>query len=117
MTTRNLSRQLQTGFGARATDGREAMKLLASDGGDSKPDVSDIDRHMPGQDGMLTIESIRHSQLTTPIIAMTGGGVPHASQPLKVAELPGASTSIAKPFEPKRLATLVGLCISSENSI
>ncbi|PJN96676.1 DNA-binding response regulator, partial [Amaricoccus sp. HAR-UPW-R2A-40] len=78
-----------------------ALKELASD----FPGVIVSDIKMPGMDGMALLRRIQSIDPGLPVILMTGhGDVPMAVEAMRI----GAFDFVEKPFEPDRLAELVG---------
>lgn len=78
-----------------------ALKELGSD----FPGVIVSDIKMPGMDGMALLRRIQSIDPGLPVILMTGhGDVPMAVEAMRI----GAFDFVEKPFEPDRLAELVG---------
>jgi DNA-binding NtrC family response regulator len=78
-----------------------ALKSLASD----FPGVVVTDIKMPGMDGMALLRRLQAIDPGLPVILMTGhGDVPMAVEAMRI----GAFDFVEKPFEPDRLAELVG---------
>lgn len=83
------------GFTVRTAEhGRAALTSLRQ----SQPDVIVTDLCMPMVDGMELVMQLRAASSTTPVIAMSGGGVGAASDMLRAARLLGARRTLEKPF-------------------
>lgn len=82
-----------------AADGAEGMRLYR----DSPVDLVITDLYMPRQDGIETIQQLRHEFPRSRILAMSGGAAVAAAGPLRDAELFGADATLAKPFTMDRL--------------
>ncbi len=97
-----LRRSLErAGYEVReASDGRAALKLLAS----TPADLIITDLVMPEMEGIEFILAMRKTHPKLPVIAMSGGG--RAVGPddyLKIARACGAVKILAKPFETEQL--------------
>lgn len=68
------------------------------------PDLVITDIYMPDRDGLEVINDLRHQQLNTKIIAISGGG---GAGVLAMASALGASQVLAKPFQPEELIEVV----------
>jgi len=77
-----------------AAHGKAAIKLLESD----QINLVVLDILMPVRDGIETIQEIRARWPALPILAISGGGREHWSDALHMAEILGASATLAKPF-------------------
>lgn len=77
-----------------AHNGRVGERILR-DGGF---DVVITDIVMPDQEGIETIRGLRRDGVTTPILAMSGGGALDNAFYLRTAAALGADDTIAKPF-------------------
>jgi CheY-like chemotaxis protein len=82
-----------------AADGKRAMALLRVE----LPDVVITDIIMPEQEGIETIEKLRHEYPQIKIIAISGGGRIRNVDFLEMARSFGADDVIAKPFEAEEL--------------
>lgn len=80
-----------------AADGKRAMALLRVE----LPDV--VITIMPEQEGIETIEKLRHEYPQIKIIAISGGGRIRNVDFLEMARSFGADDVIAKPFEAEEL--------------
>lgn len=85
---------------AEARNGREALSMLAA--GPFQLVITDL--VMPEQEGMETIGEIRKRYPNVRIIAISGA---FAAKYLKMAQLLGASRSLAKPVSPEHLVKTV----------
>ena len=88
---------------ATAEDGERGFAYLAKEA----PAVVITDLIMPGQEGMETIHRLKQEHPELPIIAMSGGGRVCDFDMLPMAELMGADATVAKPFEPDELLSLL----------
>jgi CheY-like chemotaxis protein len=77
-----------------ASSGREALALLEFNSFDLI--VTDI--NMPDMDGIELILAVRERGRTTPMIAISGGGLVDANSLLKDAQVLGAVEIVNKPF-------------------
>ena len=77
----------------------------------NRPDVVVTDLIMPEKDGIETIMQLRTMWPDGRIIAVSGGGRTGNKEFLHMAERVGASTVLAKPFEPADLL----LCIRGDD--
>ncbi len=68
------------------------------------PDVIISDLRMPGRSGLSALQQLRHDDDLTPFVLMTA--FPDNELFLTAARL-GATTVLAKPFEPRELVALV----------
>ncbi len=62
---------------------------------------------MPGREGLETILEMRRRWPAIPVIAMSGGGVNPAGNYLELAQRFGAAATLAKPFKPSDLITVI----------
>ncbi len=92
-----------------ASNGREAMKLLA----DRTPDLVLTDIIMPEQEGIETIGAVRRKFPTVRVIAMSGGGRISATDYLQTAISMGADAVLAKPFANEELEKLVAKVLAT----
>jgi len=91
-----------------AEDGEEGMKCF-----DMKDfDLVITDILMPGKGGIETIKQIRKSGKAIPILAISGAGSNGAMNYLSIAEMVGASRTLAKPFEKLALLGIVNECMA-----
>jgi DNA-binding response OmpR family regulator len=77
-----------------ASNGRHGERMLR----EGSFDIAITDIVMPEQEGIETIRGLRKDGVTTPIIAMSGGGALDNTFYLRSAEALGADETIAKPF-------------------
>ena len=73
-----------------AREGREGMRLLR----ERPADLVFCDLHMPGQEGLETIQELRRDFPGLPVVVMSAA----APDMLHIAVLLGATTALAKPF-------------------
>jgi DNA-binding response OmpR family regulator len=86
---------IRSGFEViEAGNGAEALQRLA----EVTPALMLIDLIMPEKEGLETIESLRRSRPSLPIIAMSGGARINAGDFLKIARHLGACETLEKPF-------------------
>jgi DNA-binding response OmpR family regulator len=81
-----------------AADGEIGMKLVE----ETRPSVVVTDIVMPNREGIETIQALKASFPTLPILAMSGSCAP-AVNFLELARHLGADDCIAKPFKPSEL--------------
>jgi DNA-binding response OmpR family regulator len=86
-----------------ARDGHEAMRLWHDQGADLV--ITDI--HMPDKDGLEVILEFRTLSPSTPIIAMTDGGMSKRMELLEHAKIFGALRTVAKPFRLEEMLAVV----------
>lgn len=86
-----------------ARDGGEALALYAEE----PADLVLTDIVMPGQEGLETIYTLRHTYPGCRIVAMSGGGRVDAHDYLKIAKATGAHRVLAKPFAAAELAQAI----------
>jgi two-component system chemotaxis response regulator CheY len=91
-----------------AEDGKRGMIAFR----DEHPDLTVTDLLMPQQGGIQTICEIRHTKPDAKIIAVSGGGRATDNDLLHLAKQFGASDTIAKPFDPDELLSLVEECLA-----
>lgn len=77
-----------------ASNGREALDMLASD----RFDLLVMDVLMPEVDGIEILRTIRKMPCRPPVIAISGGGALPASLALSLSSSLGASAVLFKPF-------------------
>jgi DNA-binding NtrC family response regulator len=80
---------------AEAANGREALKAIAS----TSCDLVITDINMPEMDGIEVIMALSERQPGLPIIAISGGGRLPKDLLLASADMLGAVTTLAKPFD------------------
>ena len=86
----------QNGYTVEAiTSGDEALRLIEG----NTYDLIITDIIMPGKEGLETIREIKEKGVTTPIIAMSGGGEIESDEYLKLALGLGAVEAFKKPFK------------------
>ncbi|HEX3666902.1 MAG TPA: response regulator [Rhizomicrobium sp.] len=96
------------------TDSEKAVSACLAE---KRPrDVIVVDLYMPRQDGIQVISALRQSGITTPIIAISGGGSIRFTKMLEVAKVLGANASLAKPFSLSELLELVAKFATRENA-
>jgi DNA-binding response OmpR family regulator len=86
----------------QADQGATALRLLRA----QAPDLVITDILMPQKEGIETIREIRLILPNTPIIAISGVADAGANY-LKMAQSLGATTIMAKPFDPRAMLKLV----------
>jgi CheY-like chemotaxis protein len=82
-----------------------AAGLEALDGRDFDLIITDV--LMPERDGVETVREIRRRRNPAKILVITGGGPHKRMEYLGVAEIFGADKSLAKPFRPAHLVSMV----------
>ena len=87
-----------------ANTGHAALKALLSD---THFDAVLCDLLMPGREGLETIRELRRNYPAMPVIAISGGMVVPALDPLPLAARLGACRTIAKPFRMNQLLAVV----------
>ena len=85
-----------------AKNGREGFAMFEAE----RPELVITDVHMPDQDGLETIQAIRASDPSMPIIAASGGGSLGLDL-LPVAKMLGAKAYLEKPFRAEELIQMV----------
>ena len=91
-----------------AEDGKRGMIAFR----DEHPDLTVTDLIMPQQVGIQIICEIRRAKPDAKIIAVSGGGRATNNDLLDLAKQFGASDTIAKPFDPDELLSLVVECLA-----
>lgn len=86
-----------------AASGRDGIKFFQS----QPYDLVITDIIMPDKEGIETITELKRHSQRTPIIAMSGGGRTGNLDFLKLALQRGADQTIAKPFTPDELLSIV----------
>lgn len=84
-------------------NGRKVTQTLH----DEKPDIVLTDLIMPDSDGLEVIMTIRKSDRSIPIIAMSGGGRHLDTSYLDTARGLGANATLEKPFDESELDQLI----------
>lgn len=97
------------------SDSEEAVSACLSGNAGLSPDVIIVDLYMPGRDGIQVIAALRQAGITTPIIAISGGGSIRFAKMLEVAKVLGANASLAKPFPVAELLGLLTKYIAQES--
>jgi DNA-binding response OmpR family regulator len=90
-----------------AWDGEQGTKIFDQE----EFDLVITDILMPNKDGVKTIQHIRKKNKTLPVIAVSGGGSKGMMDYLAIAEMVGATATMAKPFEQMALRGLVRSCL------
>jgi CheY-like chemotaxis protein len=91
-----------------AADGKSGLALFRSE----QPDLVVTDIIMPEQEGLRTIAEIRRERHDAKIIAMSGCGYLQNPDLLALAAMLGATATIAKPFDPEDLESIVESCLA-----
>ena len=87
-----------------AANGREGLKAQRNE----PADIVVTDIFMPEQDGIETLWMFREEFPSVPIIVMSGGGMPGATDYLSIARELGAQKTLTKPLDPQELIDVVG---------
>ena len=87
----------------QAADGKEGLRCFQR----ARPDVIVTDIIMPEKEGIQTNADIRKQDAKLPIIAISGGGRIGNTDFLEIASKLGATVTLAKPFDPEILVTLI----------
>lgn len=93
-----------------ASDGRKGMDLIR----DSACDLVITDLHMPGQEGLETIQQLHQEYPQVKIIAISGGSPKVSMDFLPVAKLLGANNVIYKPILQKDLLKTIETVMRAE---
>lgn len=94
---------------AVAGDGREGLKKFNA----HDYDLVVTDMLMPELDGIEMIQAIRHTNLATKILAMSGAKVMGNTELLGMAAVLGADKILKKPFSPDQLIDSVNSAVAS----
>ncbi|HEY0947157.1 MAG TPA: PAS domain S-box protein [Opitutaceae bacterium] len=97
----DIAKRLLEGLGLRVTvaaGGAEAITAFKAS--PTPPDVTLLDLHMPGMDGVTTARALHALAPTLPMIGMSGYVQPHTLAELRAT---GAAFFIEKPFSPETL--------------
>ena len=86
-----------------ATNGDEGLKALARE----TFDLVVLDMLMPEREGIETIREIRKTNLSIPVLAISGGDKTGWSDYLRMASVLGANDTLAKPFTASELVLRV----------
>lgn len=86
-----------------ASDGDRGLTIFREE----DVDLVITDIIMPEKEGIETIQELREADPDLPILAISGGGRAHPSEPLTDARLLGADETLAKPFDVDDLRTTV----------
>lgn len=90
-----------------ASNGEEVLALARQ----RKFDLIVTDIIMPKKEGIETILELKKLNPAIKVIAISGGGRKGSMDFLQVAQMVGASHTIAKPFEPEDLVAAVEKCL------
>lgn len=104
--TRETVRRLLTSAGydvEQAADGQRGLDMLES----MAVDLVILDIFMPELDGIVVITRMRKTFSTIPVLAVSGGGMLERNKTLEIAQLLGASDTLAKPFDKEALLVMV----------
>ena len=104
LSCRNILKRIECTV-LEAENGVDGIKQFSK----HAPDLVIVDMLMPYKEGLETISEIRAQGKNVKIIAMSGGGLRHNMNILKLAETMGADRLLTKPLTPE---ALVG-CIQS----
>lgn len=91
-----------------AANGEEVLSLARK----RKFDLIITDIIMPKKEGIETILELKKNNPALKVIAISGGGRKGSMDFLQVAQVVGASATIAKPFEPDELVAAVNKCLA-----
>ena len=92
-----------------AADGKEALRLLASE----QVDLVITDLVMPEKEGLETIVELRRDHPTLKIIAISGAAIEFRGCSLRIAQQLGAQVCLAKPFTPAELSSAIRQVLGS----
>ena len=104
--TRETLRRVLTSAGYdvhQASDGRRGLDFLQS----TAVDLVILDIFMPELDGIVVITRMRKDFPNIPVLAVSGGGMLERNKTLEIAQLLGASDTLAKPFDKQTLLSMV----------
>jgi DNA-binding response OmpR family regulator len=88
---------------ADASNGKVAVREYRR----QRCDVVIMDIVMPDEEGLGTIKELRRVDPNVKIIAISGGGLGKAGDYLGIAQMLGAMRTLAKPFVPEALLTMI----------
>lgn len=86
-----------------ATDGVQGLKKFKT----HTPDLVITDIIMPDKEGLEVIMELNKQQPRPKVIAVSGGGILEPQTYLSLAKKLGADNTLAKPFRPAELLSLV----------
>lgn len=92
-----------------AEDGKVGVRVARA----AKPALVIADMLMPEQDGIETILELKAEMPSLPIIAISGGGSIDGTVFGHLATQCGANASMAKPFHPRELVSVVRALLAS----
>lgn len=93
---------------SEAPDGQVALGMLEED----PVDLAIIDIFMPEMDGIQLLSELRARAITTPVIAVSGGGErEYPELPLRLARLLGARATLEKPVDLDDLLVQIERCL------
>jgi CheY-like chemotaxis protein len=87
-----------------ASNGRDALRVFR----ECPECIVILDIVMPEMEGIETMQRLRQSNPGVQIIAVSGGGSVDAVEYLRLAETFGASRTLYKPIENKKLLAVLG---------
>ena len=93
-----------------AGEGAEGLRLQR----DEPADLIITDLIMPGKEGLETIMELRRQFPLVKVVAISGGGRNKAGDYLPVAKKLGANRTLAKPFLPADLLSVVAELLNGE---
>ena len=79
-------------------------------------DVVIMDIVMPEKEGLGTIRELRRVDPNVKIIAISGGGLGKAGDYLGIAQMLGATRTVAKPFLPETLLSMLAEVLADPNT-
>ncbi len=109
---RTLTSALSSHSVFQAANGTEALRLLKSE----PIDLVVTDLVMPGMDGIETIVALRKTFPKLKVIAVSGAADRIRESALSAAEQLGINGTLAKPFMPEELITLVDQVLGQKAS-
>ena len=111
--TRETLRRVLTSAGydvQQASDGRRGLEFLET----TAVDLVILDIFMPELDGIVVITRMRKDFSNIPVLAVSGGGMLERNKTLEIAQLLGASGTLAKPFDKQTLLSMVQKLLGGE---